>query len=58
MLNWGHWSEEEYNSFDVVNPKHPEHQNFIKAFKDLPHDALNLRHNLTFDDLNTNDAWK
>ena len=58
MLNWGHWSVEEYNSFDVVNPKHPEHQNFIKAFKDLPHDALNLRHNLTFDDLNTNDAWK
>ena len=46
VVNWGHWSNEKFNSVDVGNPNHPEFNDLMQVYKRLPV-VNNIRHNLT-----------
>ena len=46
VVNWGHWTNEKFESVDIGNPKHPEFSKLMNVYKALPL-VNNIRHNLT-----------
>ena len=46
VVNWGHWSDEKFNSVDVGNPNHSQFPELMKVYRTLPQ-VTNIRHNLT-----------
>lgn len=50
IVNWGTFTDKEYQLKDVSNPNHTDHQEFLEALdsiKDLPHVTSNLNHLFT-----------
>lgn len=46
VVNWGHWTEEQFKQIDIGDPSHPDFTLLMDLYKQLP-ESDNIKHNLT-----------